>query len=123
MIFFVYNMFNIFLRGYGLKEEYIKFKVPIYLLYFLIIPSLTITFIGIFKESRKVFVYLNTSLFLMIVFHSIIFYVRRQSDKPPTLYSFILMNILFVVGPTLLINYFRHTPAKNEIEEIGQHKE
>jgi glucan phosphoethanolaminetransferase (alkaline phosphatase superfamily) len=116
-------MFSIFLRGYGLKEEYIKFKIPIYLLYFLIVPLLTITFISIFKESRKVFIYLNTSLFLMIVFHSIFFYVQRQGNRPPTVYSFILMNILFVVGPTLLINYFRHIPVKNEIEEIGQHKE
>lgn len=121
MIFFAYNMFNIFLRGYGLKDEYDTFKIPIYILYFLIFPLLTITFISIFKESRKMFIYLNITLFLMIIFHTIIFYVKYQKSTNSTvyLYSYIFANLLFVVGPTVIINCLKHTPTNSEIEKIG----
>jgi glucan phosphoethanolaminetransferase (alkaline phosphatase superfamily) len=125
MIFFAYNMFKIFLRGYGLAEEYTAFKIPIYALYFLILPLLTVTFVSIFKESRKMFFYLNISLFLMIIFHAIIFYVKYQRTASPATYLFLYVfsNLLFVVGPVVLINYFKHIPAKNEIENIGKHND
>ncbi|MDR6525856.1 hypothetical protein [Chryseobacterium rhizosphaerae] len=125
MIFFAYNMFNIFLRGYGLREEYNAYKIPISILYFLILPLLTITFVSIFKESRKMFHYLNISLFLMIIFHAIIFYVKYQRTTNPATYLFLYLfsNILFVVGPVVLINYFKYHPAKNEIENIGKHED
>jgi len=125
LIFFTYNIFNIFLRGYGIDDAYTAFKIPIYILYFLIFPLLIIAFISIFKESKKMFICLNISVFLMIIFHTIFFYVKYQKSTNPTVYfsTYVFMNMLFVVGPTLLINYFRHTPAKNEIEEIGKHND
>ena len=126
IIFFAYNMVNIFLRGYGLKEEYNTFKILIYILYFLILPLLTITFVSIFKESRKMFFYLNISLFLMLIFHAVIFNGRYQKIQNPTtgyLFSYILLNILLVVGPVVLINYFKHIPKESEIEDIGKHKD
>ncbi|RQO34414.1 hypothetical protein DBR39_20530 [Chryseobacterium sp. KBW03] len=126
MIFFAYNMFNIFLRGYGLKEEYNTFKILIYVLYFLILPLLTATFICIFRESRKMFFYLNISLFLMLIFHAVIFNGKYQKIENPTnkyLLSYIFLNIIFVVGPVVLINYFKHHPAGDEIESIGKHKD
>ncbi len=118
-------MFEIFLRGYGLRKEYTAFKIPIYALYFLILPLLIITFVSVFKESRKMFPYLNISLFLMIIFHTIIFYVKyqRTTNHSTYLLLFIFSNIVFVVGPVVLINYFKHHPAKNEIEEIGAHND
>ncbi|MCE4063718.1 hypothetical protein LXM63_01310 [Chryseobacterium gleum] len=126
MIFFTYNMFNIFLRGYGLKEEYNAFKLIIYVLYFLILPLLTVTFICIFKESRKMFFYMNISLFLMLIFHAVIFNVRYQklpNSNNKYLLFYIVFNILFVIGPVVLINYFKHNPAENEIENIGKHED
>ncbi|WP_353145295.1 hypothetical protein [Chryseobacterium sp.] len=125
LIFFAYNMFKIFLMGYGLKEEYNTFKILIYVLYFLIFPLLTITFVSIFKESRKMFFYLNISLFSMLIFHAVIFNVKYQKNTNPTGYllSYILSNILFVVGPVILINYFKHNPKENEIENIGKYED
>lgn len=126
IVFFAYNMVNIFLRGYGLKEEYSTFKILIYILYFLILPLLTITFVSIFKESKKMFFYLNISLFFMLIFHVVIFNGKYQKIQNPStgyLFSFILLNILFVLGPVVLINYFKHIPTENEIESIGKYKD
>lgn len=71
------------------------------------------------------FFYLNISLFLMIIFHRLIFYVKYQKTTSPALYTFlyIFSNILFVAGPVILINYFKHTPAEGEIENIGKHED
>lgn len=125
MIFFAYNMFKIFVIGSGLREEYTVFKIPIYVLYFLILPLLVVTFVCIFKESKKMFTYLNISLFLMIIFHAIIFCVKYQRTTNHTTYLFLYLvsNVLFVVGPVILINYFKHHPGKSEIEEIGTHSD
>lgn len=125
MIFFAYNMFKIFVMGSGLREEYTAFKIPIYALYFLILPLLVVTFVCIFKESRKMFTYLNISLFLMIIFHAIIFCVKyqRTTNHATYLFLYLVSNVLFVVGPVVLINYFKHHPAKSEIEEIGTHSD
>lgn len=118
-------MFNLFLMDYGLKEEYLQIKIPIYILYFLIFPLLVITFISIFRESRKMFIYLNISLFFMIIFHAIFFVVRYQKAIDPTrfLLSYIFFNLLFVIVPTVLINYWKHLPVDNEIESIGTHND
>ncbi|UCA59977.1 hypothetical protein KB553_00260 [Chryseobacterium rhizoplanae] len=118
-------MFKIFVIGSGLREEYTVFKIPIYVLYFLILPLLVVTFVCIFKESKKMFTYLNISLFLMIIFHAIIFCVKYQRTTNHTTYLFLYLvsNVLFVVGPVILINYFKHHPGKSEIEEIGTHSD
>ncbi|MEC3876858.1 hypothetical protein [Chryseobacterium salviniae] len=125
MIFFAYNMFNIFVRNYGLKDEYSGIKIPIYALYFLILPLLSITLVSIFKESIKMFTYLNISLLLMIIFHGLLFYISYTKVKKPNEYliSYMFSNLLFIVGPTILINYLKYSPANNEIESIGTHND
>ena len=126
IIFFAYNMVNIFLRGYGLKEEYYTFRIIIYVLYFLILPLLAVTFVSIFKESKKMFFYLNISLFFMLIFHAVIFNGKYQKIQNPStgyVFSFILLNILFVVGPVVLINYFKYIPTEDEIENMGKQQD
>lgn len=122
MIFYAYNIFKIFIMAYGFKEEYDYIKIPIYLLYFIIFPLLIFTFISIFKESKMMFKYLNTSVVLIIIFHLLFFYVKYQkiSDNSHFIYSFIIMNVLFILVPVVFINYSRHLPINNEIEEIGK---
>jgi len=101
MIFFAYNMFNIFVRNYGLKDEFSGIKVPIYALYLLILPSLSITFVSIFKESIKMFTYLNISLLLMIIFHGLLFYTRYIKVKNPNEYliSYVFLNSSLLLVP------------------------
>lgn len=122
IIFYAYNIFKIFLMGYGFKEEYNIIKIPIYILYFIIFPLLIFTFISIFKESKMMFKYLNTSVLLMIIFHLLFFYVRYQkiNDSTYYIYSFIIMNVLFILIPVVFINYSKHLPPNNEIEQIGK---
>jgi|GEM_PF-1265254 len=122
LLFFGYNIFKIYIKGYGLQEKYLTFKFPIFILYFLIFPLLIITFVNIFKESKKIFIYLNLTVFLIIIFHSIFFYVGVQKSKNIFQYfiSFIFINMLDVIGPTILINYFKQKNINNEIDEIGK---
>ena len=122
IIFYAYNIFKIFLMDYGFKEEYNIIKIPIYILYFIIFPLLIFTFISIFKESKMMFKYLNTSVLLMIIFHLLFFYVRYQkiNDYTYYIYSFIIMNVLFILTPVVFINYSKHLPPNNEIEQIGK---
>lgn len=122
LLFFGYNIFKIYIKGYGLQEKYLAFKFPIFILYFLIFPLLIITFVNIFKESKKIFIYLNLTVFLIIIFHSIFFYVGVQKSKNIFQYfiSFIFINMLDVIGPTILINYFKQNNINNEIDEIGK---
>lgn len=123
MIFYAYHVFNISLRGYRIEEAYAAFKIPIYILYFTILPLLITSFICIFKESRNMFIYLNISLFLMTISNAIFFYGKYEKNPDSGLYirSFLFVSILFVFGPAILINYFRHHPAENEIDNIGTH--
>lgn len=65
MIFYICHVFNILLRGYRIEEAYAAFEIPIYILYFTILPLLITAFVCIFKESRNMFKYLNVSLFLV----------------------------------------------------------
>ncbi len=122
IIFFAYNFFCIFLEGLGFKKEYSLIKAPIYVLYFLILPLLIMTFVSIFREQRRMFFYLNISLFLILLFHLLFFLMNYPQSKNQLVYgiSFIVMNIVFVILPVVIINYFKHYPIKNEIEDIGQ---
>ena len=122
MIFYAYNIFKIFIMAYGFNEEYSMIKVPIYVLYFIIFPLLTISFISIFKESKMMFKYLNTSVILIIIFHLLFFYVKCQKISDPShfIYTFIIMNFLFILIPVIFINYSKHSPVNSEIEDIGK---
>ncbi|MDF2551161.1 MAG: hypothetical protein K0R77_436 [Chryseobacterium sp.] len=122
MIFYAYHAFNILLRGYRIEEAYSAFEVPVYILYFTILPLLIIAFVCIFKESRNMFKYLYISLLLMTFYNAIFFYSRYQKNPDLGLYirSFLFVSILFVVGPAILINYFKHQSAKSEIDNIGR---
>lgn len=44
---------NVLLRGYRLAEKYVKFRVPVYFLNLIVFALLIVTFIHIFKESKK----------------------------------------------------------------------
>lgn len=122
IIFYAYNMVKIFIMAYGFKEEFNVIKIPIYTLYFIIFPLLILTFINIFRESKMMFKFLNTSVLLIIIFHLLFFFVRYQkiSDPKYYMYSFIIMNVLFIIIPTVFINYSKYLPSNNEIEQIGK---
>lgn len=122
IVFFGYNMFSIFIEGRGFRKEYSLIKVPVYVLYFLILPLLIMTFISIFRELRKIFLYLNVSLLLVLIFHSLFFLINYPQSKKPLVYSisFIVMNVLFVILPGIIINYCKHHPTKNEIDRVGE---
>ncbi len=121
VIFFGYNIFNIYIQGYGLQKKYFIYRVPIFILYFSIFPLLNITLVYIFRECRKFFLYLNISTVLIIIFNLIFFYVGVQTSTNNFVYSisFMFMNLLFVIGPVLFINYFRQKNISNEIDKIG----
>lgn len=122
IIFYAFNIFKIFIMAYGFKEDYHMIKTPIYILYFIIFPLLTITFISIFKESKMMFKFLNISVILIIIFHLLFFYVKCQiiSDPSHFIYTFIIMNVLFILIPVIFINYSKHSPINNGIEQIGE---
>jgi len=81
IVFFGYNMFSIFIEGCGFRREYSLIKVPVYVLYFLILPLLIMTFISIFREQRKIFLYLNVSLLLVLIFHSLFFLINYPQSR------------------------------------------
>lgn len=117
-----YSVFaiNILLKGYRLAEKYVKFRSFAYFLNFLVFILLIVTFINIFKESKKMFTYLNVTSCLIVVLGFLSFYMNYGELWKTYINSFLITLFIFLIVPTLLINYFRHTPAKNEIEEIGK---
>ncbi|KFF14813.1 hypothetical protein IW15_05100 [Chryseobacterium soli] len=123
IIYYGAFIINVLLKGYRLVEKYSKFKTLLYLLNFIIFTLLIVAFIHIFRESKKLFMYLNISSALIIILGLISFYINYEGKWGIHIYSFLFGFALLLIGPTLLINYFRHIPAKNEIEQIGQHKE
>lgn len=112
---------NVLLRGYRLAEKYVKFRVPVYFLNLIVFALLIITFIYIFKESKKMFIYLNVTSFLIIVLGAISFYMNYEGLWKAYIKSFLIAFAVLLIGPVLLINYLRHNPAKNEIDNIGTH--
>ena len=121
IIFYSRSVFNISLQGYRIEKDYATFEIPIYILYFTIFPLLIAALVFIFKESRNMFIYLNISMLLTTIYTAIFFYCKYEKNPDLGLYirSFLFVEILFVVGPALLINYCRHRPAENEIDRIG----
>jgi hypothetical protein len=67
--------------------------------------------------------YLNLTCILIIILGSLSFYINYDEIWGKYIYSFLLGLALFLIAPILLINYFKHTPAKNEIENIGKHND
>lgn len=123
IIYYSVFVINILLKGYRLAEKYVKFRSFAYFLNFIVFVLLIVTFIYIFKESKKMFTYLNVTSFLIIILGSLSFYMNYGELWKTYLKSFIITLFMFLIVPTLLINYFKHTPKKNEIEEIGTHND
>lgn len=114
---------NILLRGYRLSEKYVEFRFFVYFLNFIVFVLLIVTFIHIFKESKKMFAYLNITGFLIIILGSLSFYMNYGELWKTYINSFLITLFIFLIVPTLFINYLRHSPAKNEIENIGTHND
>ncbi|REC79142.1 hypothetical protein DRF60_07570 [Chryseobacterium elymi] len=123
IIYYGVFVINVLLKGYRLVEKYIKFRIPIYFLNFIVFTLLIVTFVHVFKESKKMFMYLNMTCVLIIILGSLSFYINYDEIWGKYIYSFLFGLTLFLIGPTLFINYFKHTPAKNEIENIGKHND
>ncbi len=123
IIYYGVFVINVLLKDYRLVKKYIKFRIPIYFLNFIVFTLLIVTFVHVFKESKKMFMYLNLTCILIIILGSLSFYINYDEIWGKYIYSFLLGLALFLIAPILLINYFKHTPAKNEIENIGKHND
>ncbi|WP_080778760.1 hypothetical protein [Chryseobacterium phocaeense] len=123
IIYYGVFVVNVLLKGYRLFEKYVKFRIPIYFLNFIAFTLLIITFVHVFKESRKMFMYLNSTCVVIIILASLSFYINYDGKWEAFIYSFLLGLTLFLIGPVIFINYFKHIPAKNEIENIGEHED
>ncbi|WP_419868081.1 hypothetical protein [Chryseobacterium sp. CT-SW4] len=113
---------SIVLKNYRVIEPYKEMEALLYTLIFMNFLMLILAFVNIFRESPKMFLFLNISVILIISLLSIKFFVDGNFKDSGYLSSFIMV-IGFIIGSVLMINYFRHFPAKNEIEEIGQKEE
>lgn len=119
IIYYCSAIISILLKNYGIIEDYKNIKILLYFLIFTTFILLIFTFVNIFKESKRTFIYLNISISLIGILWSISFFNNYKKGMDMYLYSFLVF-IGFLMGATFLINYFRHTPAKNETEEIGK---
>ncbi|WP_027378469.1 hypothetical protein [Chryseobacterium daeguense] len=122
IIYYGSVIISILLKDYGVTEDYKSLKILIYFLIFATFILLIFTFVNIFKESKRTFIYLNLSIVLIGILWSISFLNNYKKGMDVYLYSFLVF-IGFLITSALLINYFRHTPAKNEIENIGKHND
>ncbi|WP_454046249.1 hypothetical protein [Chryseobacterium sp. Marseille-Q8038] len=123
IIYYGAVVINILLKGYRVKDEYTGFEIPYYSLTFIIFTLLIMTFISIFKESNKMFLYLNISMFLIMIAGLVTFYAKLGETSAKSIYSLLITIAVLVIGPAILINYLKHNPAKSEIEDIGKHKD
>ncbi|MDR4890777.1 MULTISPECIES: hypothetical protein [unclassified Chryseobacterium] len=123
IIYYGAVVINILLKGYRVKDEYTGFEIPYYSLTFIIFTLLIMTFISIFKESNKMFLYLNISMFLIMIAGLVTFYAKLGETSVKSIYSLLITIAVLVIGPAILINYLKHNPAKSEIEDIGKHKD
>lgn len=76
IIYYGVFVINVLLKGYRLVEKYIKFRIPIYFLNFIVFTLLIVTFVRVFKESKKMFMYLNLTCVLIIILGSLSFYIN-----------------------------------------------
>ncbi|WP_267405380.1 MULTISPECIES: hypothetical protein [unclassified Chryseobacterium] len=122
LIYYSAAIINILFKNYGIVEQYRMLQIPIYLLIFLTFILLIITFINIFKEAKRMFLCLNISISLICILWSISFFNNYKEGMDRYLYSFLIF-IALLIGSGLLINYFKHSPSKNEIDSIGTHND
>ncbi len=121
IIYYGVFVINVLLKGYRLLEKYTQFRIPIYFFNFIVFTLLIVTFVHIFKESAKMFIYLNMTGVSIIFLGSLSFYINYDGRWERYIYSFSLGLTLFLIAPILFINYSRHRPAKSEIDNIGKH--
>lgn len=120
MIYYGKVIFSILFKRYGITEQYEEIQIPIFLLIFGTFILLLATLISIFKESRKTFIYLNISVALICMLWSINFFKTYYEGMNIYLYSFLCFIIFLLAGPLLLIRYFKHNQAEDEIENLGK---
>lgn len=118
IIFFGVSVANILFKGYKLLDEFLVYSIPFYFFIFSIFLFFILTLINIFRESRKAFLFLNVSIGLLILFQLFNLIIIKKTFLK-NLYPFILRNIL-TISLGFLINYYKFTPIKNEIDEIGK---
>ncbi len=118
IIFIGFSIGKIIFKGYEVIDEYNMYSLLFYFFLFATFATFILALVKIFSESKKAFLFLNISIALLIFFQLFGLIVIRKTF--PSIFSpFILKNLL-IIGFGFLINYFRHTPKKNEIEEIGR---
>ena len=123
MIYYGSVVFSILFKNYGITEQYKAIQIPVFLLIFGTFILLVVTFVNIFKESRKTFIYLNISVALICLLWSVNFFKTYHEGMNAYLCSFLFFIVFLVAGPSLLIRYFKHHTAKDEIENIGKHED
>jgi len=123
MIYYGCVVFNILFKNYGITEQYKAIQIPIFLLIFATFILLAVTFVNVFKESGKTFIYLNISAALICLLWSVNFFKTYHEGMNAYWSSFLFFIVFLVAGPLLLIRYFKHYPAKDEIENIGKHED
>ncbi len=116
--FYFFKIGDIIFKGYRIIAKYEDFKIPIYILFFVTFISLIFSLINIFKESKKAVFYFNISIFFMICISTINLYVNNLFEKTPPFNLIIFFGFFFFSA--FLINYFKHKPFQNEINEIGK---
>jgi len=116
--YFFFRIGNILFKGYVIDNKYENFKIPIYVLFFTTFFSLIFSLINIFKESKKAILYFNISIIFMICLWSINFYVNKVFEKNNPSILVVFYGFFFLSA--LIINYYKHKIANNEIDEIGK---
>jgi len=118
IIFFGSFIGNILFKDYEMVTEYKMYTFPFYSFIFIIFLTFILTLINVFKESSKTFLFLNISIVLVVLFQLFNLVIIRHTFIK-NLIPFIWENFI-IVGIGFLLNYYKHIPEKNELEEIGK---
>lgn len=119
ILFFIYRLFQVVFTNFKFFDEYKSIAFMYYLFYISVIIFLVLGLIHIFKESRKAFLYINVGLLIIItqalfmITFDLINQIKRFSIPSYFITIFIISTSIF------LINYYKHHPKNDEIEQIG----
>ncbi len=69
------------------------------------------------------FIYLNITFILIIILGILSFYMNYGETWKSYIKPFLTTIVVLLIIPIVIINYLRHTPSKNEIEDIGQNED
>lgn len=118
LLYFGYFTLLMITNNFIINENYVSLKYVFYILTLGIFSTLLVSFICIFKESKKFFINFNIAIFLIILLHLIRYFIDFKEIHLQFVYF-----IIFLLGSGILINFFRHKIKKNEIEEIAKHND